>query len=295
MEDIYVCFGWLLRNKLHLKAYYSVLNGFLSSLIGDSVTVYDAFQSENTPNDTYTARLNICSQNNRGEYQLFQIQTCYRNDYINKIISGISELTEISKNHFIPTNKPNKIINITISYETSQICEDNVYCGKSILYGLKTHKEFPLLPTLDGIKDIVCPELKESPIFYLLFVNEYRFYDKNYANTPYTMMSPLEEWMYFLNTGRIHRLFTAKGLNEYKEYFNRERITSKEKEQYERYLKGIQIERNILASKYDEYLTAHFDGRIKSLGKQLASKINKYIKTNPDKYDLMKNRVTDCY
>jgi hypothetical protein len=270
-------FGWLLGHSLHRKVYFSALDGFLSVVSGEKVTTFEARQSTMSPYEKSSARLNICAKNERGECILFQIQTSWGDNYTSKMLSGISDLNETSKVYFVPFNKASKVISINIVYTLSQ--EGNA-CVSSYMYPQKDEtagqdKEFPLLKK---IGDIVCPDLATEPLFYVLRINEHEVFNK-YSSFYPRLATPIDEWIYYLQTGDVFDSFTAAGLPEIREYF---KISSEELVRYNEYLKDVQVERSVLSSQNDSIIAQATSRRIRLMGKRLEMKVNEYRRRHPE-------------
>ena len=82
------------------------------------------------------------------------------------------------------------------------------------------------------------------PEYYILKVNDFN----------QVARSPLEKWIYYLNTGDISDNATAPGLNETRQRLNLDRMTKEELNAYYRHLDNIVILR-------DNIFTERAEGR----------------------------------
>ena len=82
------------------------------------------------------------------------------------------------------------------------------------------------------------------PEFYVLKVNDFNEVAK----------TPLEEWIYYLNTGDIPETASATGLNEVRERLKIDSMSKGEKDAYYRHLDHIVIlQDNILTERAEAY------------------------------------------
>ena len=90
------------------------------------------------------------------------------------------------------------------------------------------------------------------PEYYILKVNDFNQVAK----------SPLEEWIYYLNTGDIPDSATASGLTEARERLKLDKMTKAELEAYYRHLDNIVILKdNIFTERAEGRLEGREEGR----------------------------------
>ncbi len=94
------------------------------------------------------------------------------------------------------------------------------------------------------------------PEYYVLKVNDFNQIAK----------SPLEEWIYYLNTGNIPDDASAPGLSEVRERLKLERMTKEELDAYYRHLDNIVILR-------DNIFTERAEGRAEGIAEGIAKGI----------------------
>ena len=91
------------------------------------------------------------------------------------------------------------------------------------------------------------------PEYYILKVNGFNQIAK----------SPLEEWIYYLNTGDIPDNATAPGLNEARQRLKLDRMTKEELNAYYRHLDNIVILRdNIFTERAEGRAEGRLEGRL---------------------------------
>ena len=91
------------------------------------------------------------------------------------------------------------------------------------------------------------------PEYYILKVNDFDRWSK----------VPLEQWIYFLNTGEIPDDADAPGLKEAREKLELDRMSKSELAAYYRHLDNVVILR-------DNFITARGEGRLDGLAEGLA-------------------------
>ena len=94
------------------------------------------------------------------------------------------------------------------------------------------------------------------PEYILIRVNEF---DK-------VAVTPLEEWMDYLKTGKIRPDTTAPGLNEAREKLKYYSMTPKERKAYDEHLNAVMIQNDVLD-------TAKLEGRIEGRAEGIAEGI----------------------
>ena len=132
---------------------------------------------------------------------------------------------------------------VNIVYFSLGSGKDVVYHGKTEFRGIHQGDVLELTPfqkqtfKVDTVSQLY-------PEYYILKVNDFN----------QVARSPLEEWIYYLNTGDISDNATAPGLNETRQRLNLDRMTKEELNAYYRHLDNIVILR-------DNIFTERAEGR----------------------------------
>jgi len=130
-------------------------------------------------------------------------------------------------------DKVRKVYSVNIVYFSLGSGKDVVYHGKTEFRGIHQGDVLELTPfqkqtfKVDTVSQLY-------PEYYILKVN--------YFNQ--VARSPLEEWIYYLNTGDIPDNATAPGLNEARQRLKLDRMTKEELNAYYRHLDNIVILRD---------------------------------------------------
>ena len=223
-------FDWAMKKLLRDKANFDVLEGFLSVLLNEQITVKQILDSESnkkTDNDKHN-RVDILVQNSKNELVIIEVQNSKEYDYFHRILFGTAKaITEhIKEGEAFAEVK--KIISITIAYFDLGQGKDYVYHGKNVFKGL--HKGDVLNLSERQIELYSRNEVHEIfPEYWLIKVSKF----KNRIN------DLLDEWIYFFKNSEVKDGFTAQGLSEAKEKLAHMKLTGKELIKYEQYLKDL--------------------------------------------------------
>ena len=149
-------------------------------------------------------------------------------------------------------DKVRKIYSINIVYFSLGSGKDTVYHGKTEFRGIHQNDVLELTPfqrqtfKVDAVSQLY-------PEYYILKVNDFN----------QVARSPLEEWIYYLNTGDIPDNATAPGLNEARQRLKLDRMTKEELNAYYRHLDNIVILRdNIFTERAEGRAEGRTEGRL---------------------------------
>lgn len=226
-----VRFDWAMKRLLRDKANFVVLEGFLSVLLNETVTIQKILGSQSnkdTSDDRYND-VDILVENAKGELIIIEVQNTKEYDYFHRILFGTSKvITE-----YIKENKPysdiKKVISITIAYFDLGQGEDYIYHGTNTFKGI--HKGDILL--LSQKQKDLYKKQQVYEIYPEYWIIKAGIFDEEKVN------NELDEWVYFLKTGDVQDTFTAPGLPEAKERLDRLKLTPEDRAEYEAYLQRL--------------------------------------------------------
>lgn len=241
----HIRFDWAIKKLLRNKVNFEILEGFLSELLMEDLTVVEIIESESNKHHYIdkSNRVDILVKNHRGDLILIEVQNEREHDYFHRMNYGQAKL--ISE-HLFQGNKYSeikKVYSINIVYFDLGQGNDYIYVGETTFRGLHNADELALSPKQQQLYGLQKP----SDIFatyYLLRL-------KNFESEP---KDTLDEWIYFLKRSEIRSTFKAKGLKKAEEVMRIDNLNTAEKEDYESYIK----EQRIRISEID---TAIEDGR----------------------------------
>ena len=251
-------FDWAMKRLLRNKANFSVLEGFLTTLLGEKIVIQKLLESESNQEDEFDKynRVDILAEDSKGELFLIEIQNNSEYAYFQRMLFGTSKLVTEYIERGDNYAKVRKVYSINIVYFSLGHGKDYVYHGKTEFRGIHTNDLLELTPfqrqtfRADTVSQLY-------PEYYILKVNGFNQVAK----------SPLEEWIYYLNTGDIPSNATAPGLDEARKKLKLAMMTHDELKAYYRHLDNIVILRNNIITEREE---GRFEGHEKGLAEGLA-------------------------
>jgi predicted transposase/invertase (TIGR01784 family) len=233
MGSTHIRFDWAIKRLLRQKANFGILEGFLSELLRQDVTIVEILESESNKDslDDKLNRVDILAKIDAGELVIIEVQNERQHDYFHRM--NFSQAKLITQYLFEADKYKDvkRIISVNIVYFELGQGNDYVYEGHTEFRGIHSNE----LLTLSGSQIKMFPYLNSvSEIFaryYIIKVNVFNDVAKD----------PLDEWIYFLKNSEIKDSFVAKGIREAKEKMRKDDLQGSEKEAYEQYVKEQRI------------------------------------------------------
>ncbi|MCC8177108.1 MAG: Rpn family recombination-promoting nuclease/putative transposase [Bacteroidales bacterium] len=226
-DSFYIRFDWAAKRLLRDKANFAILEGFLSALLGERVTILEILESESNrlnPYDKYNV-VDIKARNHRGEVIIIEVQNLYEMDFVKRILYGASKAVVEQVSSGDPYGVIHKVYSIAIVYfDLGSGGDDYVFRGHTNLVGMHSHKE--LIVSESDRKGYITDTYDIFPEYFVLKVNNF---DK-------IATTPLEEWMDYLKRGYISPSTQDSGLIRAQKVLDREAMTDAERYEYDRYL-----------------------------------------------------------
>ena len=254
----YIRFDWAMKRLLRNKANYAVLEGLLTTLLNEKVTICRLLESESNQEDEYDKynRVDMLAENSKGELVLIEVQNNNEYAYFQRMLFGTSKLVTEYINRGEGYEHVRKVYSVNIVYFSLGHGKDFVYHGKTEFRGIHEGDVLELSPfqkqtfKVDEVSQLY-------PEYYILKVNDFNRVAK----------SPLEEWIYYLNTGEVPDNATAPGLETVKEQLQLDRMSKEDLKAYYRHLDNIVILR-------DNIYTERAEGRAEGI-QETASNLKK--------------------
>lgn len=248
-----VRFDWAIKRLLRQKSNFVVLEGLLSTLLGENVIIIRILESEGNKEDSEDKfnRIDVLAENSKGELVIIEVQNNRELDYFHRMLYGTSKaVTEyIHEGEKYGTIK--KIYSVNIIYFDLGQGKDYVYHGKTQFKGI--HFDDILKLSTRQREQFVKQEAGDIfPEYYVLRVNEFDELAK----------TPLDEWIYFLKTGEIDEHATAKGLPEAREKLRIDKLSPSEKGQYSAHMEALRYQKSVIETGWIE---GHADGRAEGI------------------------------
>ncbi len=228
-------FDWAMERLLRNKANFGVLEGLLTTLLNEKITIQKLLESESNQEDEYDKynRVDMLAENSKGELVLIEVQNNNEYAYFQRMLFGTSKLVTEYINRGEGYDKVRKVYSVNIVYFALGHGTDFVYHGKTEFRGIHNGDILELSPfqkqrfKVDAVSQLY-------PEYYILKVNDFNQVAK----------TPLEEWIYYLSTGNIPSDATAPGLEEARERLKLDSMTKDELSAYYRHLDNVVILRS---------------------------------------------------
>ena len=267
-------FDWAMKRLLRNKANFSVLEGLLTTLLGEKIIIQKLLESESNQEDEYDKynRVDMLAENSKGELILIEVQNNSEYAYFQRMLFGTSKLLTEYIERGDSYDKVRKVYSVNIVYFSLGHGTDFVYHGKTEFRGIHTNDLLELTPfqkqtfKVDAVSQLY-------PEYYILKVNDFNRVAK----------SPLEEWIYYLNTGVIPSNATAPGLEEAREKLRLASMTKEELAAYYRHLDNIVILRDNINTERAE---GRAEGRIEG-EKKKALEVARFLKSSGSSVELI--------
>ena len=233
----HIRFDWAMKRLLRNKANFDVLEGFLSELLMQDITINEILESESNKEDEIDKfnRVDILVKNQKDDLMIIEVQNERENDFFHRMNFGQAKVLTQFLFAGLDYDKIKKIYSINIVYFDLGQGQDYIYKGKNEFYGIHCNDKLELNASqkkaykINEVSDIFTT-------YYLLKVNNFDDVAKN----------TLDEWIYFLKNNEIKDEFRAKGLPQAKNKLRVDSLIKSEKEDYENFLKIKRIRENEL-------------------------------------------------
>lgn len=229
-EKKHIRFDWAIKHMLRDKANFDILEGFLSELLKEDVTIDSISESQSNPEDEDVKfnQVDVLVHNSKGEVIIIEVQNAYKIDYFLRILYGVSKATTESISLGEPFHKIKKVISVSIVYFELGQGVDYVYKGGSEFVGLHKHDVLQLSPNQQDF--LGKPTITELyPEMYLIKVEQF---DNKTRDA-------LDEWIYFFKNSEIKDTFKAKGMKQARKKLNAMNMSKEERAAYQKFLMSI--------------------------------------------------------
>jgi predicted transposase/invertase (TIGR01784 family) len=141
-----ISFDWAIKKIFRSKANFDILEGFLSELLFEDITILEVLESESNKEDAKqkSNRIDIKVKNTKEEILIIEIQYDRELDYLQRILYGTSKVITEHIKEGEPYSKVVKVISINILYFDFGDGDDYIYKGTTSFKGLHNHTELKL-------------------------------------------------------------------------------------------------------------------------------------------------------
>jgi predicted transposase/invertase (TIGR01784 family) len=244
-------FDWALKRLLRNKANFDVLEGFLTVLLGEKITITGIVGENDKLN-----RTDILAYNAKNEIIVIEVQITYHIDYCYRMLFGVSRAIIDHLKESDKYDKVRKVYHINILYFEIGQGQDYVYHGKNEFTGINYNDVLQL--TEKQKKEFKRTSVSELfPEYYILRVNNFNNVAKN----------SLDEWIYYLKNDRVLGRYETPGLDFVQERLHVESLSEEERRDYDHHIDQVQYEDQII---HDNYELGVFNGEKKGKAEGLA-------------------------
>lgn len=252
-EDNIVRFDWALKRLLRHKADHTILNGFLSSLLNEKISITRMLESESNKEyeENKYNRVDMLAEDSKGQKILIEVQVETEDSYFHRMLFGTSKVI----NEYLESGKGYenvvKVYSINIVYFKLGEGSDYAYHGKTEFKGMHDYDILELSPKLkekfkiDHIYEIF-------PEYYILKANDFNR----------LAVTPLEQWMHFLKHSKLPEGANAPGLKEAARELRISQLTREERRDYEKYIDNMLSLEDVVESAYS---SGRFEGKAEGI------------------------------
>ena len=236
-----ITFDWAMKRLLRSKANFEILEGFLSELLHENITILEILESESnkeSKSDKFN-RVDLKVKNGSGEIIIIEVQYERQFDFLERMLYGTSRAITEHQQEGEPFASVVKVISVNILYFDLGHGNDYIYHGTTSFTGIHDHDNLQLSSRQQQMygKDQL---YHIFPEYYLIRINNFN----NIAATP------LDQWIYFLKNEEIKDEFKAKGLQKAKKAFSLLSLPEKDRVAYARYQDDLRYQASLLESNY---------------------------------------------
>ena len=257
-----ISFDWAIKRILRSKANFEILEGFLSELLFEDITILEVLESESNKarSDDKFNRVDLKVKDSREQIILIEIQYDRELDYMQRILYATSKAVTEHMREGDPYANVKKVITVNILYFDFGDGDDYIYKGTTSFIGLHNHTRLKLTERQ--------AQLYKAETIESLYPEHYLIKVKNFNDVA---KDTLDEWIYFLKNAEIKEEFNARGLVKAKETLDMLRMSEEERSAYAYYLESLHRQASAYQSTFVEgHVLGKKEGMAQghSLGKQ---------------------------
>ena len=119
----YIRFDWAMKRLLRNKANFSVLEGLLTTLLGENITIRDLLESESNQEEEFDKynRVDMLAVNSRGELILIEVQNNNEYAYFQRMLFGTFRIAVLKIVHWPVFDSFPDISNLRCSFARSSL------------------------------------------------------------------------------------------------------------------------------------------------------------------------------
>ena len=256
-----VRFDWAIKRILRDKANKEVLEGLITVLLGEPVTITEILESENNKYrfEDKGNRVDVKAKTADGEYIIVEVQLTKERDFFQRILFGTATTIVDQINIGQDYSVIKKIYSINILYFDFGSGDDYAYHGLTTFRGM-TKKDSVLELKSPSEKKYINASVKRMtmpdevfPEYFLLLVSHFNEVAK----------TPIEEWMEYLKDAVIREDTQVPGLQAAREKLAIMSMTEQEFREYRDFMVSVHAAK-------DNWDTMRDEARAEGLAEGLA-------------------------
>ncbi len=239
-----ISFDWAIKTVLRDKANFDVLEGFLSALLKERITVLDLLESESNrlDEDLNQNRVDLMVRDSRGRLMIVELQYTPETFFLKRLLYGTSKV--IVENLKVGESYAGvkKVICISIVYFDVGKGDDYVYHGRTEFHGIHTKH---LLQVREGSAPYLAGEPPASVLDEDVFPEYYLIPLKRFADT---VEDDLDEWLYAFKHTEVPNEFHSYNIDALREKLTPLKLDPEARRRYEAHMRAKASAEDVLAT-----------------------------------------------
>jgi predicted transposase/invertase (TIGR01784 family) len=243
MAKTLIRFDWAMKRLLRAKSNFDILEGFLSVLLNEDITIEQILESESNQEDAKLKfnRVDILALNSKKQLIIVELQNDSERDYFYRMMYGTSKATVEHFNLSEEYKNIKKVYSINIVYFDLGQGKDYVYQGKTEFKGIHEGDVLGLSTRqrkgfdIDHVSQIF-------PEYFIIKVNNFNDLAKD----------SLDEWIYYLKNNHIKEGSQAKGLSLVQKRLEFEDLSPQERINYVKAIENEVVARDVFHTAIEE-------------------------------------------
>ncbi|MCB1156689.1 MAG: Rpn family recombination-promoting nuclease/putative transposase [Leptospiraceae bacterium] len=249
-KDLLIRFDWVIKTMLRDKANFDIIEGFLSALLKEEITVLEILESESNQQNASQKynRVDVLIRDSKDRKLIIEVQSDSESDFLERLLFGTSKTIV---DHFRlgeSYSNISKIISVSVQYFNMGRGTDYIYYGSTEIRGMHTNE---LLDVREKVETMIDGELRIKfqkknifPEYYIISVNRY----------PDIVREDIDEWIYMMKNNIVKTEFHSRNIDRAREKLKILNMSEQERLDYEKYLMNSAIEKDVIS-------TARIEGR----------------------------------
>lgn len=245
MNSNIIRFDWAIKRLLRNKANFVVLEGFLSVLLKDNIRIVKILESEGNKTDESDKfnRVDILAENSKQDLVIIEVQNTRELYYFQRMLYGVSKAITEYICEGDQYSEIRKLYSVNIVYFDLGQGKDYIYHGFTDFTGI--HAGDTLLLSQKQRNTFMRERAGDVfPEYFILRVNE--FNEK--------AITPIDEWIAYLKTGKIPESVKAPGLAEARQLLQVDQMTPADKANYYRHIENLRVQWDVIYTAREEGL-----------------------------------------